>query len=258
MTADPPPPPVRRDDLVEDLHGHQVADPYRWLEAPADDPDVAAFIAAQNQVTETHLAALPARAPFRSRLRELWDQPRQGAPWRRGGWWFQLRNNGREDQDVLWSAPASPAAPYSVPPAPAAWSVLVDPNGWSEDGTASLTGLAVSDDGARLAVGRSDAGSDWVTWRVVEVADGRLHPDTVTWSKFAPAAWLPDGSGFLYGAYDPPPPGQEHAAAVRDQRLKLHRLGDDQADDQLVHARPDQPEWSFHPSISHDGRWLVL
>ncbi|MFP4636397.1 MAG: prolyl oligopeptidase family serine peptidase, partial [Nitriliruptoraceae bacterium] len=214
--------------------------------------------AAQNQVTETHLAALPARAPFRSRLRELWDQPRQGAPWRRGGWWFQLRNNGREDQDVLWSAPASPAAPSSVPPPSAAWSVLVDPNGWSEDGTASLTGLAVSDDGARLAVGRSDAGSDWVIWRVVEVADGRLHPDTVTWSKFAPAAWLPDGSGFLYGAYDPPPPGQEHAAAVRDQRLRLHRLGDDQADDQLVHARPDQPEWSFHPSISHDGRWLVL
>ena len=253
-----PPPPVRREPLVEDLHGHRVADPYRWLEAPADDPQVAAFVAAQNRVTDQHLAALPAREAFRTRLRELWGQPRQGAPWRRGRHWFQLRNDGTQDQDVLWSAAAAPNAAVSRPPAAPAWSVLVDPNGWSADGTASLTGLAVTDDGARVAVGRSDAGSDWVVWQVVEVATATTHDDLVRWSKFAPAAWLPDGSGFLYTAYDPPAEGHEHAAAVRDQRLQLHRLGTDQADDVVVYARPDQPEWNLHPQVSHDGRWLVI
>ena len=252
------PPHVRREPLVNDLHGHRVADPYRWLEASADDPDVAAFVAAQNQLSDSHLAALPAREPFRARLRELWGQPRQGAPWRRGARWFQLRNDGAQDQDVLWSAPTDPHQPPSRPPAGPAWSVLVDPNGWSEDGTASLTGLAITDDGSRVAVGRSDGGSDWVVWQVVEVASGEPHPDVVRWSKFAPAAWLPDGSGFVYGAFDPPDEGQEHAAAVRNQRLQLHRLGTDQADDVLVYDRPDQPEWHLHPQVSHDGRWLII
>ncbi len=252
----PAAPPVRRDDLVEDLHGHHVADPYRWLEAPSEDPDVQAFVAAQNAVTQAHLHALPGREAFRAQLAKLWSQPRAGAPWRRGTRWFQLRNDGTQDQDILWTARADEHT--SQAPTADRWEVLVDPGTWTEDGTASLTSLAVTDDGARLAYARSDAGSDWVTWRVVEVATGEQHPDVVTWSKFSPCAWMPDGEAFLYGAYDPPAAGQEHAAAVRDQRVQRHRLGTDQSEDVVVHARPDQPEWRFDPQVSHDGRWLVL
>ena len=249
--------PVRRDELTETLHGHEVADPYRWLEAPASDPDVRAFVAEQNRVSAAHLGALPHRAGLRARLADLWGHPRQGAPWRRGGWWFQIRNVGLQDQDVLWTAPIDPAGPDTLP-VDEAWRVLLDPNGWTTDGTASLTGLSVTDDGDRVAFARSDAGSDWLTWRVLTTATGDIAGDVVPWAKFSGAAWLPDGSGFLYGAYDPPAPDQEHAAANRDQRLMLHLIGTDTSDDQLVYARPDQPEWGFAPSVSHDGSWLFV
>jgi prolyl oligopeptidase len=269
MTEPPHPvaPSVRREELVEVLHGHEVADPYRWLEAPTSDPEVQTFVRAQNEHTAAHLDTLPARATFREQLGRLWDHPRRGAPWRRGAHWFQVRNDGLQDQDVLWTAPAStqgsgpqrtPGAPQDgVAPPDESWRVLLDPNGWSADGTASLSALSVRLDGGLVAFARSDAGSDWLVWRVVETATGALRPDEVRWARFSTAAWLPDGSGFLYGAYDPPEPGQEHAAALRGQRLQCHRLGTDPSQDVVVHERPDQPEWGFDPSVSHDGRWLV-
>jgi prolyl oligopeptidase len=266
-------PTVRREELVEVLHGHEVADPYRWLEAPATDPRIQAFVRAQNDHTAAHLDALPARGTFREQLGRLWDHPRRGAPWRRGSHWFQVRNDGLQDQDVLWTAPApgqdaTPPAPGQDAAAPPGargiappdhrWRVLLDPNGWSADGTASLSALSVRPDGELVAFARSDAGSDWLVWRVVEVRTGDLRPDEVRWARFSSAAWLPDGSGFLYGAYDPPEPGQEHAAALRNQRLRRHLLGSDPAEDPVVHERPDQPELGFDPHVSHDGRWLVL
>ncbi|GGI03212.1 prolyl oligopeptidase family serine peptidase [Egicoccus halophilus] len=252
-SATPAPPVTRRDDLVEDLHGRRVADPYRWLEGSGAD-EVADWVRAQNAVTSAHLDALAARASFRARLAELWDHPRRGVPWRRGATWFQRRNDGLQDQDVLWCVSG---ADVEEPPVEG-WRVLLDPNTWSEDGTASLSALAASDDGALLAFARSDAGSDWLTWRVLDTADGTVHDDVVPWGKFSTAAWLPDGSGFLYGAFVPPGEGEEHAAANRDQQLRLHRLGTDPAADEIVHQRPDRPEWMFHPTVTHDGRWLVL
>ena len=258
-----PPPAADREELVEVLHGHEVADPYRWLEAPAHDPRVQAFIEAQDAAARASLHALPAREHFAARLRALWNHPRRSTPWRRGAWWFQLRNDGLQDQDVLWVATEpghTPRATATTPALPdeAGWSVLLDPNTWSSDGTASLSGLAMSDDGTRVAFGRADAGSDWTTWRVREVATGHTLSDVVPWSKFANVAWLPDASGFVYTAYDPPSPGDEHAAANRDQRLQLHRLGTPVADDVLVLSQPDHPEWGYHPEVSHDGRWLVI
>ncbi len=263
-----PPSPLRppladRHELIEILHGHEVADPYRWLEAPANDPRVHSFIEAQDAAARAHLHALPAREHFLARLRALWNHPRRSAPWHRGDRWFQLRNDGLQDQDVLWvaaDAHSSERSTSATPPLPddARWSVLLDPNTWSVDGTASLSGLAVSDDGTRVAFGRAEAGSDWTTWQVIEVATARILSDTVPWSKFAGATWLPDGSGFVYTAYDPPTPGDEHAAANRDQRLQLHRLGTPVADDVVVLSDPDQPERGYHPQVSHDGRWLII
>ena len=270
-TAQHEPPTAQREELVELLHGHEVADPYRWLEAPAGDVRVRGFVDAQDRYARAHLAELPARAAFTARLRAVWDHPRRSVPWRRGARWFQLRNDGLQDQDVLWTAtmmpsedpgaedptPGTDVAGDQVPPEEA-WHPLLDPGSWSEDGTASLSGLAISDDGERIAVGRADAGSDWTTWQVLEVADARLLDDVVPWSKFAGAAWLPDGSGFLTSAYDPPVAGQEHGAANRDQRLVLHRVGTAAQEDEVVLVRPDHPDWGFHPEVSHDGRWLVV
>ncbi len=265
MTTDPAPdelpcpPSTRREELTEDLHGHQVSDPYRWLEAPAVDPQLKGWVAAQALCAERHLVDLPARDRLRDHLGQLWDHPRRSVPWRKGDRWFQLANDGQQDQDVLWTASAVPdPAPREQLPDDDAWTVLVDPNGWTLDGTASLTGLSVTDDGRRAAVARSDAGSDWMVWRVVDTATGDVLDAEVPWSKFSTAAWLPDGSGFLYSAYDPPEKDREHAAANRDQQLRLHRLGTPPEDDPTIYARPDEPEWGFVPQVSHDGRWLVI
>ncbi len=243
----PPSPAARRADVVDRIHGTEVADPYRWLEDP-DSDETRGWVTGQNARTTAWLDRVPTRAEIRARLAELWDHPRHGPPWRRGGTWFQTRNDGLQDQDVLWTM----AAPGDR------GRVLIDPNPLSEDGTVALTRTHVSDDGRYVAYGLSEAGSDWVTWRVREVATGEDLDDVVRWSKFTSAAWLPDASGFLYGAYDPPDADEEHVSANRDMRLQLHRLGTDQDADEVVLARPDEPEWSFEPTVTHDGRWLLV
>jgi prolyl oligopeptidase len=254
--APPPPPSTRRDPHADVLHGFEVADPYRWLEDPTSD-EVRAWVREQNAASGAHIASLPHRELFRERLLRLWDHPRRSAPWRRGEHWFELRNDGLQDQDVLWTA-ATETGGTAAAPADDAWHVLVDPNTWSDDGTASLTGLAPSDDGGLLAFARSDAGSDWMTWRVVDTRTGETLADEIRWAKFSGATWLPDASGFVYGAYEPPAAGEEHAAANQEHRLHLHRLGTDPADDPTVYVRPDRPEWVFQPMVSHDGRWLIV
>ncbi|WP_052664994.1 prolyl oligopeptidase family serine peptidase [Nitriliruptor alkaliphilus] len=263
-TPDPAPVPVpetRRDDLVEVLHGVGVADPYRWLEDAAA-PAVRAWVDAQRAATDPVLDALPARTAFRARLDRLWSVPRRGVPWRKGDTWFQVRSDGQQDQDVLWTARADDAE-RRVLPGDGAWQVLLDPNAWTTDGTASLSGLAITDDGAQVAYGRSDAGSDWVTWHVVDLdragPDGPLvQDDVVPWSKFTGAVWLPGGRSFLYGAYDQPPPGEEVTATTQGQRLQQHVVGTVATEDIVVHERPDQPEWGFQPHVAHGDRWLVL
>jgi prolyl oligopeptidase len=254
-SSSPPPayPAAPTADVVDDYHGTPVADPYRWLEDP-DAPATRDWIGAQNRLTQGWLAEVEQRAGLRRQLRLRWDVPRRGAPWRRGSWWFQLRNTGLQDQDVLWVA-----ADISGPPEDdGAWQVLLDPNALSEEGTTSLSAFHVTRDGRLAAYATSDAGSDWMTWRVLEVPSGHVRDDVVTWSKFSTAAWTGDGGGFFYAAYDPPGQAEALRAANRDQKLWFHRLGTSQDADVLVYARPDEPEWGFLPWVSRDGRWLVV
>ncbi len=240
-------PPATLGDQVDDYHGTNVADPYRWLE-DTDAPETRAWIAAQQRLTASWLAACDSREAVRERLTELWDHPRRGAPWRRGDRWFQLRNTGLQAQEVLWTM----TSPDDV------GRVLLDPNTWSDDGTVALTGLSISRDGRWMAYARSDRGSDWMTWRVRNLDEDADRPDDIMWSKFSTAAWAPDCSGFYYAAYDPPAEGRAYSDTNTDQRLCFHRVGEPQDDDVVVYARPDQPEWGYRPWVSDDGRWLVV
>ena len=240
-------PTARRGDDADDFHGTVVGDPYRWLE-DTDAPETRDWIEAQNRLTESWLAAVPQRDAIRKRLRGLLDHERVGAPWRRGGRWFQMRNPGLANQDVLWTM-ASPDDEGEV---------LLDPNLLSADGTVALSALAVTEDGSLLAYATSTAGSDWLTWQVRDVATGQELGDLVRWSKFSGAAWAPDNSGFFYAAYDEPVAGTAFEGLNRNQRLHFHRLGTPQSDDQVVYERPDQPEWGFSPTMSDDGRLLVI
>jgi prolyl oligopeptidase len=234
-------------DQLDDYHGTPIADPYRPLE-DGDAPAVRAWIAAQNELTERVLAGVPARMAIRGRLAELWNFPRSGAPWRRGGRWFQFRNTGLQDQDVLWTADGPGAE----------GTVLFDPNGLSEQGTTALSDVAVSESGDLVVCATSDAGSDWRTWSVRRVATGEVLPDRIAWSKFSPAAWTQDDGGFFYARYPEPPMDAAYDAPNRDMELRYHRLGTDPADDLLVFSTPDQPEWGYEPEVSDEGRLLVL
>lgn len=247
-------PTTRRDETVDIYHGTEVPDPYRWME-DADSPEVRNWVTAQNEVAFRHLETIPQRSTFRKRLSEIWNEPTTGAPWRRGPYWFEFRNDGVQNQDVLFVGEADA---NGRPPASDLFRPFLDVNPLAADGTTSLSGVAITPDGRLLAYGLSEAGSDWMTWKVREVATGRDLPDSVPWSKFGSAAWLPDGTGFFYTPYDPPAKGTEFAATNSAQKVRLHMLGTPTTDDVLVHEEPDHPDWTFNPSVTHDGLWFVL
>jgi prolyl oligopeptidase len=243
-------PPTRRVELVETLHGVPVPDPYRWLEddVRGESHDVADWVAAQNKVTTAYLDAIPERAGIRKRLTELWNYEKFSAPFKAGGRYFYTRNNGLQNQAVLYTQD-SLHGPSRV---------LLDPNTWSKDGTVALAGMAVSDDGNYLAYGVAEAGSDWHTWHVLDVATGKVLPDEVKWVKFSNAAWTPDGRGFFYGRYDEPKQGEQFQRVNLNQKVFYHRVGTPQHDDVLVYRRPDHPDWGFRQHVSEDGRYLIL
>ncbi len=240
-------PPTKTISHTDDYHGTPVADPYRWLE-DLDSPETQAWIAAQNKLTNAYLAQIPQREKIRARLTELWDFPRVTAPFQRGGKYFQFRNTGLQNQDVLFTMPALDAAPR----------VLLDPNTLSNDGTVALVNFSLSKDGGYLAYSTTTSGSDWLTWRVVNVETGKLLDDILEWSKFSNAAWLPDASGFFYNRYDAPREGNLLANTNFDQKIYFHRVGTSQTQDDLVYERPDQPQWLYSTEVSDDGRYLIL
>jgi prolyl oligopeptidase len=240
--------PTTRQDITADvLHGAVVPDPYRWLEDTKAD-DTAAWIAAQNALTESVLAQLPARDEVRARLTQVWDFPRRGVPYERGGRWFQQRNTGLQPQSLLYVM----QTPYDE------GRVLLDPNTFAPDGTVALVGSEVSPDGRLLAYATSKAGSDWMTWRVRDIDTGDDRTDVLEWSKFSGAAWTPDSAALLYAVYDAPTPGQELLAESRTGRVVRHRLGAPQDEDVTVWSAPDQPEWIPSVSTTDDGRWAVI
>ncbi len=224
-----------------------VADPFRWLE-DLESTEVARWAAAQQGRTEAFLARLPRREVFRSLLAQAWDHPRAEVPFQRGERWFQERNTGLQDHDVLYVA-SSPGEPGRA---------LVDPNTFSEDGTVSVNQYSVSPGGRLVAYALSTAGSDWLTWRVRDVATGSDLPDTIRWSKFANAAWAGDESGFYYTRSEQPPPGQELTAATGPTSVMFHHLGSAQVDDEVVYDCAEHPDWEPGVEVTEDGRYLVV
>ncbi|RMG42122.1 MAG: S9 family peptidase [Planctomycetota bacterium] len=255
--SDPPPsaavkieyPHTRRVDHVDVLHGVRVPDPYRWLEADVrESPEVAAWVEAQNRVTFAYLESIPEREAIRRRLTELWNYEKYGAPFKRGGRYYFFKNDGLQNQDVLYVMDSLDAEP----------EVLIDPNTWSKDGTVALAGIAFSDDGRFVAYGVAEAGSDWRTWRVMEIATRRVLEDELKWVKFNTPAWTADGRGFFYARYDEPQPGATFQDINLNQKIYYHRVGTPQSQDVLVYRRPDHPDWGFGVDVTEDGRYLVI
>ncbi len=236
-----------RVDQVDDYHGIKVTDPYRWLE-DLDSQQTTAWVAAQNRVTSAYLAAIPERDAIRRRLTQLWNYERYGVPTRHGGRYFFARNDGLQNQNVLYVLDTLGGEP----------KVVLDPNTLSQDGTVALSGMSVSEDGKLVAYGLSSGGSDWQEWKVREVDSGRDLPDHLRWVKFSSAAWTHDGKGFFYSRYDEPQEGRQLEEANFYQKLYYHRLGTPQSEDELIYQRPDKKELGFAPIVTDDGSYLVI
>ncbi len=234
-------------NVVDPYHGTVVADPYRWLEDD-NSAETKAWVEAQNKVTFGYLETLPLRAPLKSRLTALYNFERFGVPFKQGGRYFFRKNNGLQNQDILFSTAALDAEP----------AVLLDPNTLTADGTVALKGYAVSEDGSKMAYGLSTAGSDWEEFRVRDVATAQDTGDVLKWVKFSGIAWAKDGSGIYYSRYDEPAEAAKLTKLNEFQKLYFHKLGTPQSADELVYERKDQPKWGLTGDVTEDGRYLII
>ena len=242
-------PDTRRVDHYDDYHGVKVHDPYRWLEDDVrESPEVRQWVEAQNKVTFAYLDSIPQRETIRRRLTKLWDYEKYSTFFKEGGRYFFFKNDGLQNQYVLWMQAALDSEP----------EILLDPNTWSKDGTVALGAMEFSEDGRYLAYAVNRSGSDWQTWKVLDVESKKPLDDQIEWAKFSGAAWTRDGKGFFYSRYPEPKEGETFQTTNLNQKLFYHRVGTSQAEDVLVYERPDEPEWGFSADVSSDGRWLVI
>lgn len=240
-------PDTNKIEQSDNYYGVEVPDPYRWLENP-DAESTKAWVAAQNKVTTGYLKTITAREKIQQRLTQLWDYEKYGSPFKRGQRYFYFKNDGLQNQSVL----------YTLESLENEGKVLLDPNTLSEDGTIALSGLSISDDGQWLAYGLSTAGSDWVEYRVRNIATGEDTGDRLKWIKFSGASWTKDNQGFFYSRYDEPNEQTKLEDVNYYQKLYYHRLGTEQAEDTLIYHRPDQKEWGFSGGVTEDGKYLII
>ncbi len=242
-------PNTKKGDVVDDYHGTRVEDPYRWLEDDVrTSNDVRAWVEEQNRLSYGYLDGLAARDRIRERLTELVDYERFTSPFVVAGRYYFYRNDGLQNQSVLYAAASLDAEP----------ELILDPNTWAEDGTIALQDVELSDDGRYMAYARSVAGSDWTEWFVRDMRSGEDLADHIEWTKFTSISWTPDSAGFFYSRFDAPADGELFQALNTNQKVFYHRLGTPQNDDVLVHSRPDHPTWGFDATVTEDGRYVII
>lgn len=240
-------PPTRKVDQVDDYYGVKVADPYRWLE-DANSPETVRWVEDENSVTFGYLNSLRQRAKIRARLTNLWDYPRYGLPFKEGGRYFYFKNDGLQNQSVLYVRDSLKGEPRLV----------IDPNKLSADGTVALSASAVSHDGKMLAYATSSGGSDWQDFHVRDIDGGADRADHLTWVKFSGASWTMDNRGFFYSRYPAPPADQALQQVNKFQKVCYHALGDDQSRDRLIYERADEPDWGMGAFVTEDGRYAII
>jgi prolyl oligopeptidase len=238
-------PPTQRGDVVDVYHGTRVADPYRWLEQ-LDSAQTKEWVKAQNQLSQPRLEALPWRPWVKQRLTELWKYERFDVPVKAGKNYFFLRNDGEQNQSVL----------YVTDDLKANGHMLFDPNAASKDATVALSEFTPSPDGSLVAYALSDGGSDWQSWKFRDAASGKDRDDVLRRSKFWGVSWARDASGVYYSLYPPRADGTGDDAGR--PAIYFHKLGEPQARDRLIYAVRDHPTRVPQARVTEDGRYLII
>lgn len=238
-------PASEKGQQVDDYHGTMVKDPYRWLEDDRSEA-VAQWVSNQNRLTFGYLQKIPYRGAILKRLQALYDYPRYGLPFRVGEYTFFTKNDGLQNQSVIYIQKGLDAEA----------EVFLDPNTLSQDGTVRASLLGESQDKRYMAVSRGESGSDWTEIRVIDISSRRELPDRLKWVKFSGTAW--HGNGFFYSRYDAPLGGTEYSRQNTEQKVYYHKLGDDQEKDVLVYADSSHPLRYYTVSVTEDKRYLIL
>lgn len=242
-------PETRQVETADEHFGQKIADPYRWLENDIRrDPDIRAWVEAQNGLSASYLAGLPGTDAFRRRLTALFDHERLTAPRKRGGRYFFARNSGLDNQAVLFVREGLNGADR----------VVIDPNRWSEDGATALAEWAPSEDGTHLAFSIQEGGTDWRTIRVLNIESGAILDDEIKWARFTNLAWVKNGSGFFYSRNPEPENDAAFVAPALGHAVYFHRLGTRQSEDELIHAPEAEYPLIHTVDVTADGRYAVI
>jgi prolyl oligopeptidase len=238
-------PVTKKVEQIDTYFGVKVADPYRWLEQE-NAPETARWVAEQNQLTFGYLESIPYRRQVRDRLEKLYNYAKYGPPFRRGQYYFFFKNDGLQNQSVLYAQEGLDGAP----------AVLLDPNKFSADGTSQLASFGFSKEGRYLAYGISEAGSDWQEIHVLDVAQRKTLPDVLKWFKSSNIAW--QGDGFYYSRFDEPAKGKELTSTNENHRVYYHRVGTPQSRDEPVYEDAANPQRIHRAATTEDERYVIL
>lgn len=239
-------PATEKKVVTDEYFGTKVEDPYRWLE---DDNAAAtkAWVIEQNKITTTYISSIPYRDKIKNRLEELWNYPKYGAPFKKGEYYYFYKNDGLQNQSVLYRVKSLTDDP----------EVFIDPNTFSKEGLAALGSLSFSKSGKLATYSVNKAGSDWSEIFVMDVVSKKLLNDKIQWTKFGGASWKGD-DGFYYSAYDKPDEKSKLSKKNEFQKVYYHKLGDDQENDQIVFQDKEHPLRYFGAGLTEDERFLIL
>lgn len=239
-------PSARKDTtVVDDYFGTRVADPYRWLEDDNSE-ETKAWVTLQNNLTFSYLDKIPFRNKIKERLTKIWNFPKETAPFKKGPYYFFYKNDGIQNQNVLYFKKGINGEP----------KMLLDPNTLSTDGTVSLGALGIDKSARYLGYSISRAGSDWNEIYVLNLETGTPLPDHIQWVKFSGISWL--GDGFYYCRFDETKKGGELSQANENHKVYFHKVGTKQEEDQLVYEDKEHPRRSFALDVTEDERYLLL
>ncbi len=238
-------PKAEKDATVDNYFGTEVADPYRWLENDTS-AQTAAWVEAENRVTNAYLAKIPFRQKLLKRLTEVSNYEKLSAPRKHHGKWYFYKNDGLQNQYVMYQMDRLGAEPR----------VFLDPNKLSTDGTVALKGVYFSNNGRWAAYSISRSGSDWQEFYVIDLQTGQLTQDHIEWAKFSGAAW--QGDGFYYSAYDAPTKGKEFSNVNEGHKIYYHKIGTPQSDDVLFYQNAAYPKRFYTCAVNDEETMMFL
>jgi prolyl oligopeptidase len=233
-------PDSKKDNLTETIHGYEIEDSYRWLEDFTSE-ESKDWVNRQNQYTQQFIGENKYKKSINKNLNKIWKTESISTPYKVEDKTFYYFNDGTWQQSKLMIRECMDCEAR----------VLLDPNKFSEDGTISLGGTSVSNNASLLAYSISDGGSDWRTWKVLNINTGEVFPDEINWAKFSSATWENDDSGFYYQKYEEPKDELLREVNI-SPKLMFHKLGTPQTEDQIVIENLDQPRWGWGISILED------